>query len=82
VCPGRPTQNAFKQAMLRAKASERKQVMLNLATRQREDREAEEAVSARRSSFSMRKEASISQLKALEHSLLRANPELESLRPR
>lgn len=75
-------QNAFKQAMLRAKASEAKQLMLNLASRQRQDREAAEAVSARRSSYSMRKEASISQLKALEHSLLRANPELESLRPR
>jgi hypothetical protein len=36
---------------------------------------------ARKSTLSLKKEASISQLKALEHALLRAHPELDSLRP-
>ena len=75
-------QNAFKTAMLRAKAAERRQQQLMMEREHREDREVEHAVREKRDSFSQKKYASISQLKSLEHALLRSNPELEVLRPR
>lgn len=75
-------QSAFKNAMLSSRAAEKKQQMITLARRQQQDKEVEDAVSARKSSLTFKKQASISQLTALENSLLRANPELENLRPR
>ena len=75
-------QKAFKQAMLAASAAEKHQQMITLARREQKEKEVQSAVSARKSSLAFQKHASISQLKALEHALLRANPELESLRPR
>merc|ERR1719261_972113 len=58
------------------------QQQLMMEREHREDREVEHAVREKRDSFSQKKYASISQLKSLEHALLRSNPELEVLRPR
>merc|ERR1712216_44296 len=63
-------------------AAERQQQQLMMQREHREDREVEHAVREKRDSFSQKKYASISQLKSLEHALLRSNPELEVLRPR
>lgn len=75
-------QNAFRSAMLSAASAEKQQQMIALARSHAQDKEITEQVTARKASLSLKKQASISQLKALEHALLRANPELEVLRPR
>lgn len=75
-------QKAFKQAMLAATAAEKHQQLVTMARRHKQEQEAQATVTARKSAFVNQKEASITQLKTLEHALLRANPELESLRPR
>jgi len=75
-------QSAFKTAMLSARAAEKNQQMITLARRQRQDKAADDVVSAQKSSLTFKRQASISQLQALEHSLLRANPELDALRSR
>ena len=75
-------QKAFKQAMLAASAAEKHQQLLTMARRHKEEQEAKATVSARKTSLVDQKEKSITQLKTLEQALLRANPELESLRPR
>ena len=75
-------QNAFRKAMLSASSAEKQQQMIALARSHAKDTEFNERVTAQKKSLSFKKQASISQLKALEHALLRANPELEVLRPR
>jgi hypothetical protein len=75
-------QKAFKQAMLAATAAEKRQQILSISRGQEKKKEAEVRVSGLRRSLANKKVASITQLRTLEHALLRANPELESLRPR
>ena len=75
-------QKAFKQAMLAATAAEKRQQILSISRGQEKKKEAEVRVSGLRRSLANKKVASITQLRTLEHALLRANPELESLRPK
>ena len=74
-------QDSFKKAMLSASAAEKQQQLLSMEREKHEEKEVAARVMARKSTLSLKKEASISQLKALEHALLRAHPELDSLRP-
>jgi len=73
-------QNAFKHAILQAKLAENRQQQLIMKQNQKRDREAQDMISERKSKLSFKKETSISKLKALEHALLRANPELDVFR--